>query len=158
MKVLALFAVLMLTAFGLHAQQINPDIFKKNIEILYDAAAKGFKEIKLEETGTTSDGDKRYHAGRKVSGASDVHIVVDEEDSHTYVAHFEAEDMEGAQKAMEEMATMASEVLSDKGLARKKGTSMNYEGYRKHTLEYDSDNIDLMGKYPSFEFVILRDT
>ncbi len=153
---LFILSIVLLFPVLLSAQTINPDIYKKNIEILYDAAAKGFNEIKLEASGESPDGNKKFHAARKVSGASDVYIDVDSEDSHTYYAQFEAEDLESAQAKMEEMVTMAAEVVAEKGLVRKKGTDMNYEGYRKHTLEYDSDNIDLMGKYPSFEFGILK--
>lgn len=156
MRLFTLFFVLLFAPCLLKAQTINPDIYKKNMEILYDAAAKGFKEIKLEASGESPAGNKKYHAAKKVSGASDVYIDVDAEDSHTYYARFESEDLETAQARMEEMVTMAGEIVAEKGLVRKKGTDMNYEGYRKHTLEYDSDNIDLMGKYPSFEFGIVK--
>jgi len=140
----------------INAQTINPDIYKKNIEILYDAAAKGFKDIKLEESGTSPSGIKKFKAAKKVSGASEVFIDVDAENSMTYYAHFEASDIEGAKDKVEEMVAMAEEVTSDKGLVRKRGTNVSYEGYKKITLEYDSDNIDLMGKYPSLSFGIIK--
>ncbi|MEX2597955.1 MAG: hypothetical protein WEC59_13600 [Salibacteraceae bacterium] len=158
MKSLVLFTLSAVFSASVQAQDINKEIFQKNIVILYEAAASGFKEIKKESSGTTDRGNAKFHASRKVSGAKDVFIDVDSEDSHTYVALFEANDVESAKKMVEEMTVLASEVLAENGLVRKKGTEMRYEGYRKQTIEYDSDNIDLMGKYPSFEFGVLRDT
>jgi hypothetical protein len=142
-----------LTGYG---QTINPDIYKQNISALYDAAKAGFKSIKLESAGESAAGNKKYLSAKKVSGAAEVYLDVDTEDSHTYYALFKSTDKETADKMLEEMIVLAAEIVADKGLVRKKGTEMRYEGYRKHTLEYDSDNIDLMGKYPSFEFGIIK--
>lgn len=155
MKIFVLVVGLFFSA-GLQAQEINKEIFVKNIAVIYDAAAAGFKSIKTEQSGTTDDGDKKFASGKKVSGAKEVFIKVDAEDSHTYVAHFEAKDLKSAQAKAEEMANMVAEQLKDKGLVLGKGTDMNYEGYRKHTIDYESDNIDLMGKYPSLSIGIVR--
>jgi hypothetical protein len=141
---------------SLNAQDVNPDIFRKNIDILYDAAAKGFKDIKTEQNGTTPSGDSKFHSTKKVSGATEVYIQVDAEQSHTYVAHFQAKDMEAAKTMVEELTTMILEQVASKGFHRSSGTELNYEGYRKQTVEYESDNIDLLGKYPSFSVGILK--
>jgi hypothetical protein len=138
------------------AQTINPDIFKKNIDLLYTSAAGSFKDIKNEEVGTTEDGDRKYSAGRKISGASDVYIKADAENSFTYIAHFESKDIKTAEAKIEEMMALVLGQVADKGLVRSKGTEIRYEGYRKHTVEYESDNIDLLGKYPSFSMGIIK--
>lgn len=155
MKVFILASCLFMSS-ALSAQTINPDIFKKNIDILYASAANSFKDIKNEETGTTDDGDKKFAAGRKISGATDVYIKADAENSFTYVAHFESEDLKTAEAKMEEMMALVLGQVSDKGLVRSKGTEIRYEGYRKHTVEYESDNIDVMGKYPSFSMGVIK--
>jgi hypothetical protein len=54
------------------------------------------------------------------------------------------------------MVALMREVLAEKGLVHTNGTDINYEGYRKQTFQYDSDNIDLLGKYPSFALGIVR--
>lgn len=156
MRILFL-AALCIFVFGpTQAQTINPDIFKKNIDVLYTSAAGSFKDIKNEEVGTTEDGDRKFSAGRKISGASDVYIKADSENSFTYVAHFESKDIKTAEAKIEEMIALVIGQVSDKGLVRSKGTEIRYEGYRKHTVEYESDNIDLLGKYPSFSMGIIK--
>ncbi|MBT3648765.1 MAG: hypothetical protein HN542_11035 [Flavobacteriales bacterium] len=138
------------------AQNINPEIFKKNTEVLYEAAADGFNQIKLEQDGESSSGDLKFRSARKVSGATDVHILVDKETTHTYYAIFQGIDLEEAKKKVDEMVALMREVLAEKGLVHTNGTDINYEGYRKQTFQYDSDNIDLLGKYPSFALGIVR--
>lgn len=144
--------------FDLSAQDINPEIFRKNIDILYEAADKGFKEIKGDENGTTDKGDVKFHAKRKVSGAMDTYIKVDEETTHTYVALFEVKDNTAAKEQVELMATLIHEQIGGKGFKRSTGTDMSFEGYRKQTVEYDSENIDDLGHHPSFSVGILRGT
>ncbi|NQV53714.1 MAG: hypothetical protein HQ500_11050 [Flavobacteriales bacterium] len=156
MKWIPLFAVLLIFNASISAQDINPEIFRKNVDVLYTAADAGFKSIKGEETGTTEDGDKKYHSTRKVSGAMDVYIKVDGEDTHTYIAVFESKDMKSAQAKMEQMAQIIFEEIEEKGFARDSGTDMSYEGYRKATIEFASDNIDDLGHHPSFSIGILR--
>lgn len=141
-----------------HAQDINPEIFRKNIDVLYEAADAGFKSIKGEENGTTDQGDVKHHSTRKISGAVDVYIKVDSEKTHTYVAIFGAKDSKSAQAKVEQMAQLIFEQIGDKGFKRNAGTDMDYEGYRKQTVEYDSDNIDDLGHHPSFSVGILRGT
>jgi hypothetical protein len=139
-----------------HAQTINPDIFNKNIELLYTAAADGFNEIKMEQDGQNESGDLKFRSARKVSGASEVYILVDKETTHTYYAVFEGTDLDESKKNIDEMVALMREVLAEHGLVHSIGTDINYEGYRKQTFQYDSDNIDLLGKYPSFGLGIKR--
>jgi len=156
MRTVTFFVLGILWNSAIDAQTINTDIFIKNIDLLYESAAKSFKEIKLEQSGNTDDGDVKYHSSRKISGASDVYIKADAENSFTYIAHFESKDLKTAQLHVEDMAVMILEMVSEKGLVRGSGTEMNYEGYRKQTVEFASDNIDIMGKYPSFSIGILK--
>lgn len=156
MRTVTFFVLGILWNSAIDAQTINTDIFIKNIDLLYESAAKSFKEIKLEQSGNTDDGDVKYHSSRKISGASDVYIKADDENSYTYVAHFESKDLKTAEAKIEEMMGLILVQVSDKGLARSKGTEMRYEGYRKHTVEYETDNIDLLGKYPSFSVGVLK--
>lgn len=156
MRSIGFLLIFFLVILSGQSQTINPDIYKQNIAVLYDAAKAGFKSIKSEAAGESPAGNKKFLSSKKVSGAAEVYLDVDSEDSHTYYALFKCTDKASADKALEEMISMAAEVVTDKGLVRKKGTEMRYEGYRKQTLEFDSDNIDLMGKYPSFEFGIIK--
>ena len=158
MKWITPLAVLLILHVSLTAQDINPEIFRKNVEVLYTAADAGFKSIKGEETGTTDEGDKKYHSTRKVSGAMDVYIKVDGEDTHTYIAVFESKDMKAAKAKMEQMAQIIFEETEAKVSARDSGTDMSYEGYRKETVEFASDNIDDLGHHPSFSVGVLRGT
>lgn len=154
--------LLALSAIGLTlqitAQEINPEIFRKNIDILYEAADAGFKTIKGEANGTTDQGDTKFHSTRKVSGAMDVYIKVDDEDTHTYIALFDAQKPDEAKKKVEEMAQLIFEQVEGKGFQRSAGTDMNYDGYRKQAIEFASDNIDDLGHHPSFAVGVLRGT
>jgi hypothetical protein len=139
-----------------NAQVINAEIFRKNIDVLYTSAAAGFKTIKGEASGTTDDGLARFHSTRKVSGADDVYITMDDEKSLTYIAHFKSKDLATAKASIEDMANMIQEQVAEKGFHRSSGTELGYEGYRKQTVEYESDNIDDLGHHPSFSLGILR--
>jgi len=157
MKNLVLLCALMAPGW-MSAQTVNPDIFKKNIEVLYESATGGFKDIIQEQTGETEDGEAKHGSARKTSGAREVFIKIDSETTHTYVAYFDGKDIESAEKELVEIAGWMEEVLATKGLVHNQGTDISYHNYRKHSFEYDTDNIDLMGKYPTISLGILRDT
>ena len=155
-RIVPLIAFVLALSVSAKAQNINADIFKKNIEIVYDAAANGFKDIKLDQIGNSDNGNSKFGSARKVSGASEVYILVDEETTHTYFAIFQGSDLDETKKKVDEMVALMREVLAEHGLVHSNGTDINYEGYRKQTFQYDSDNIDLLGKYPSFGLGIMR--
>lgn len=152
---IAAFTFLSSMAFAQSA--MDDETFKNDIHALYGSAKQGFKDIVEGDAVPAADGNKRFKTTMVINGAKDVYVSVDSEDSKTYVAVFEFKNLRNAPEKLEAMMALMLEGTSEFGLDRSKGTEIRYVGYRKHTVEFPSDNIDLMGKYPAYSLGILDD-
>lgn len=133
------------------------DAFKNDIKALYAGAKTGFKDLMTGDGLPAADGNTRYKTDLVVNGAKEAYVSVDEENSKTYVAIYEFRNLREPEKKLEVLMNLVLEATTEYGLERSKGTEIRYVGYRKHTVEFPSDNIDLMGKYPSFAMGVLDD-
>lgn len=150
-----------LASFTLFAQEpLDPALFKEQVATLYQNAAKSFAANKEGGAEDAPDGTKHFASNLSLSGAKESYITADEENSHTYVAHYELQvkTWPEAEKKLEELVALILEATADKGLIRSKGTDINYYKYQKHTVEFPSENIDIMGRYPSFSVGIIKDS
>lgn len=154
-------ALVVLVSSTLFAQEtLDPVLFKEQVATLYQNASKSFAANKEGAAQDVPDGTKRFASNLSLSGAREAYITADEENSHTYVAHYEIQvkTWPEAEKKLEELVTLILEATADKGLIRSKGTDINYYKYQKHTVEFPSENIDIMGRYPSFSVGIIKDS
>ncbi|GAB4384053.1 MAG: hypothetical protein Kow0075_16130 [Salibacteraceae bacterium] len=156
MKISLTLAALVVFSQTLWAQ-VDEQNFKADLEKLYQSAKFGFKDIKGEAETTTPDGTKVYKANFVLSGAKNAVVKTDAENVSTYVATIELKNVNNPSAKLEEMVNWMLAALEKYGLTRGSGTDINYVGYRKHTAEYPSDNIDELGKHPSFSLGILSD-
>jgi hypothetical protein len=149
-----LFAIVTATAIG---QEFDPAQFKTDIHSLYLSSKQGFKDIKQGEPNEPGDGFKHFTSSLILSGSKDVEITMDSEKSNTYIAKYSFNNVRIPQEKVDELMQLILEATEEFGLASGKGTDIKYIKYKKQTVEFPSDNIDIMGKYPSFVVGLLKD-
>jgi hypothetical protein len=150
--------ILSFVSFSVFSQDLTSEVFKADMNLLYKSAKLTFKDIKQGPAEPQSDGTSRFKPSYLVQGAKECYISVDAEKSQTYVAVFEFKNQVVAEKFLEEMIAWTLEATAEYTLARSKGTEMRYLKFQKHTIEFPSDNIDIMGRYPSFSLGVLKDS
>lgn len=147
---------ILLTSFVLQAQKPSQGTLQQEIAGLSQAAYSSFAAIKTDQASANPEGGGRKIVPSKVlTGASEAFITVDEENSHSYVARFEAASIEEGLKMAETLGNAAIAALEKKGFKLGKGTDVRYHKYRKTTVEFASDNIDEMGRHPSIAIGVL---
>lgn len=140
------------------ATEFDAETFKTNIKELYLSAKQGFKNSKGAAMADAEDGSKQYECSITLSGALDGVIAVDAEKSQRFIARFEFKNAPLAEQQMEQMINLIVEATAEFGLARNSAVDIRYVKYKKHTVEFPSDNIDVMGKYPSFSLGMIKDS
>lgn len=149
-----LFAIATSFAFS---QEFDADQFKSDIQTLYLSAKQGFKDLKQGEATELGDGLKHFESSLQLNGAKEVAITMDAEKSNTYIATYVFKNIRIPQEKVDEMVQLIVEATAEYGLAAGKGTDRKYVKYQKQTIEFPSDNIDVMGKYPSFVVGLVKD-
>lgn len=140
------------------AQEIDREVFKSEIDAIYLSAKQGFKDTKVGEPAAQPDGNSRLDCTIKLNGSLEAYITVDSEKSKSYFAKYEFKTPALAEAALENLIALTLDATEKYGLVRGKGTEIRYVKYQKQTVEFPSDNIDIMGRYPSFSFGIVKDS
>lgn len=141
-----------------NAQEFDPELFKTQIATLYESAFKSFNAQKEGTVQEIPDGTQRYSSTILLSESKDSYITVDAEKSHTFVSFYEMKTLPLAEKKQEELITLVLEATKEKGLVRSKATDIYYHKYQEHMVAFPSENIDIMGRYPSFSLGIVKDS
>ncbi len=147
----------MLVYLGATAQEFDAETFKTDIVSLYEVGKSSFKTLKEGESFETVNGARHYKSTMQLHGAKSVYISEDEEKSHTYIAHFTFKNVRNPQEKMTEFVNLIAEATAEHGFAVGRGTDIKYLGYQKQTIEFPADNIDDMGKHPSFTVGMIAD-
>jgi hypothetical protein len=147
----------MLVSLGATAQDFDAEIFKADIVSLYDVGKSSFKSLKEGDSFETVNGEYHYKSSLLLNGSESVYISEDAEKSHTYIAQYTFKNVRDPQAKMMEFVNLIAEATSDHELVVGRGTDIKYLGYQKQTIEFPADNIDDMGKHPSFTVGMLED-
>jgi len=125
---------------------------------LYNASRTSFKDFKKGDKQTLEGTELMYFdSSLEFPGAVKSIITLDGEDSH----YFEATFFPGSEDKAHSMATDLAEALfasvPQKGFALRDGTDVRFHNYKKKSIEFDSDNISMMGRYPSASIGVIKD-
>ena len=156
MKLSFVFTLCLFLSLASFGQTIDAEAFKADIKALYESANQDFKGH-IQGEGTDEGEHTKYTTNLVLNGASEAYITEDEETSRAYVAHFILKNVRNPQEKLDEVVKMVAEVCEAYGLAVNSASSIKYVGYTMKTLEYPSDNIDEMGRYPTFSIGLLKE-
>ena len=123
---------------------------------IFESAKRSFANLK----GTkkeTRDGISIYESKLEVLGSSDNRIEMDSERSHSFISLFTGLSVEEARDKEEQLVSIIMKRVQPEGFKRGRGSDFNYYQYRMSTIEYDTDNIDELGKRPSFTIGIVKE-
>lgn len=138
------------------SQDFDTAAFKADIAALYESANHDFDKH-LEGEPTDQGDHKQYATSLVLHGADEAYITEDDETSRAYIAHFTMKNVRNPQEKVDEIVQLIAEVCEQYGLEVNSASSIKYLGYTMKTLEYPSDNIDEMGRYPNFAIGMLED-
>lgn len=137
--------------------QINSETIDQDIDTLIQLSKKEFKGIVGEKTHE-KDGETYYQVDFTIEGASDITITIDKENSRSFYAYFKLSTTTLATSELEKLTKAIEEVAANYGLTRSSGTDVKYEKFKATRIEFDSENIDVLGKHPSFTLGILKNS
>lgn len=137
--------------------QIDAERIQTEIDSLYQLSKVSFKPI-ISSDSYEQDDETYFDASFAPSGATNTKISVDEEDSRSYYTYFELVSLKYANEQLEALAQAITAVCEPYGLVRSKGTDIKYQNLQAIRIEYDSENIDVLGKHPSFTIGILKNS
>lgn len=137
--------------------QINTETIGHNIDSLIQLSKKEFKGIVGEKTHE-KDGETYYQADFTIEGASDITITIDKENSRSLYAYFKLSNTTLVTTELEKLTIAVEKVAANYGLTRRSGTDVKYEKFKATRIEFDSENIDVLGKHPSFTLGILKNS
>lgn len=131
-------------------------IIHQNMDEIYESAKRSFGNIKGAKIGS-KDGKTIYASKLELLQATECTIEVDSERSHTYIAKYTGLDLEEAKSLQEKLTVIIYKRTQPEGFKRAKGSNFKYYKYQMNTVEFESDNIDEMGKHPSFSIGVLAE-
>jgi hypothetical protein len=137
--------------------QINTQTIGHDIDTLIQLSKKEFKGIVGDKTHE-KDGETYYKVDFTIEGASDITITIDKENSRSFYAYFELSTIILATSELEKLTKSIEEIAANYGLTRSSGTDVKYEKFKATRIEFDSENIDVLGKHPSFTLGILKNS
>jgi len=138
-------------------QDIDAEAFKTDILALYNASKKSLTSVKDGASVGNEDGRKKYNSRVILSGSKTAYILEDDEKTNTYIATYTFKNVRTPSEKVDEIVHLIHEATAEFGLEIGKATDIKYVGYQKKTIEFPSDNIDDMGKYPSFHVGLVKD-
>lgn len=137
--------------------QINPETIGHDIDTLIQLSKKEFKGIVGEKTHE-KDGETYYQANFSIDGASDIAITIDKENSRSFYAYFKLSTNTLAASELDKLTKAIEDVAANYGLTKSAGTDVKYDKFKATRIEFDSENIDVLGKHPSFTLGILKNS
>lgn len=155
-SVLSAFLLISICVTGF-SQDIDADAFKADIQSLYNASKKSLSSLKDGASVGEEDGKKKFNPTVILSGSKTAYILEDDEKTNTYLATYTFKNIRVSSEKVDEIVNLIAEATAEYGLEVGRATDIKYVGYQKKTIEFPSDNIDDMGKYPSFHVGLLKD-
>lgn len=153
-----LFFVLLSLCWIIESQaQIDARNFENQLDSLFRFAKQEFKPI-IGLKSYDSDNLTFYHSVYTPTGGHDSKISIDDENSRSYYVYFELSTPDLTEKELTKIAQHTENVGLKYGLTRKNGTDIKYQKFNAIRIEFDSDNIDILGKHPSFTIGILKNS
>ncbi|GEM_PF-5681042 len=139
------------------ARPIDTDSAKLHMQMdqIYESAKRSFGDLKGSRTGT-NDGKTVYESKIEVLHSNSNTIEVDSERSHAFTCKFDGLTLEEALEQQEKLTMILHKRLVPEGFKRGIGSNFRYYKYQLNTVEFESDNIDEMGKRPSFTIGLLE--
>ena len=135
--------------------QIDEDQFTMDMDSLIRLTDDEFKPIIASETHK-KDGETFYEVTFLPSGSKRGTVSIDEENYRSYFCYFELSTNTLAATELEKISRLVAEAGEKHGLAMSSGTDVKYKNFKAVRIEFDSDNIDDLGKHPSFTIGILK--
>lgn len=137
--------------------QVSRETFASEIDSLVQLSLNEFKGIRSEQS-YKDDGQTIFSSTYIINGAKKAEIAIDEENVGTYSTEIGMSTSTLAASELEYIATTIAKVAETYGLVRSNGTDVKYEKFKAIRVEFDSDDIDVLGKHPSFTIGILRNS
>lgn len=137
--------------------QVNRETFAAEIDSLIQLSLQEFKGIRSNES-YKADAQTIYTSTYLLDGAKKAEIAIDEEKVGTYSTEIMLSTSTLATAELEYIASTIASVAEKYGLVRSDGTDVKYDKFKAIRVEFDSEDIDVLGKHPSFTIGILRNS
>lgn len=129
-------------------------ILHMQIDELYEAAKTSFVTLKVRKQASESS-KTVYISKLELLGSDQNQIEMDKERSHVFHAVFDSLNLEEATLKKEKLTQILYKRLVSEGYQRNIGSDFKFYQYQLNTVEFASDNIDELGKHPSFRVGII---
>lgn len=143
------------------AQPENLDTDSARLHIAIDAIFEAAKDNFRGQVGGslgTIDGEKAFKSKLRLPKSDTNYLTINSDRIYTLTSRFEGLQLSDAQAKEKEISAILMKRLKPESFAQSRGTDMKYHQYRFNSFAFDSDNIDDLGKHPTFAVGVVKGT